>query len=201
MKRIVINKPLVLSEAQRVYGSIDINEEVLGQIMQYATIEKAKKHEIILNAGEVSDFVGFVLKGMVQTYYYKNNKLITDYFASEGYGFFEVNSFITGEPCQSFIEALEPTVYAKIPKEKFVELADSDLKIDSLHRKIMRHAVKTSSDRLNSILHETAEQKYANLEHRIPGLTSRVSAINIASYIGVTQETLCRIKSKQGMFI
>lgn len=201
MKRIVINKPLVLSEAQRVYGSIDINEDVLGQIMQYATIEKAKKHEIILNAGEVSDFFGFVLKGMVQTYYYKNNKLITDYFASEGYGFFEVNSFITGEPCQSFIEALEPTVYAKIPKEKFVELADSDLKIDSLHRKIMRHAVKTSSDRLNSILHETAEQKYANLEHRIPGLTSRVSAINIASYIGVTQETLCRIKSKQGMFI
>lgn len=201
MKRIVINKPLVLSEAQRVYGSIDINEEVLGQIMQYATIEKAKKHEIILNAGEVSDFFGFVLKGMVQTYYYKNNKLITDYFASEGYGFFEVNSFITGEPSQSFIEALEPTVYAKIPKEKFVELADSDLKIDSLHRKIMRHAVKTSSDRLNSILHETAEQKYANLEHRIPGLTSRVSAINIASYIGVTQETLCRIKSKQGMFI
>lgn len=201
MKRIVINKPLVLSEAQRVYGSIDINEDVLGQIMQYATIEKAKKHEIILNAGEVSDFFGFVLKGMVQTYYYKNNKLITDYFASEGYGFFEVNSFITGEPSQSFIEALEPTVYAKIPKEKFVELADSDLKIDSLHRKIMRHAVKTSSDRLNSILHETAEQKYANLEHRIPGLTSRVSAINIASYIGVTQETLCRIKSKQGMFI
>lgn len=201
MKRIVINKPLVLSEAQRVYGSIDINEEVLGQIMQYATIEKAKKHEIILNAGEVSDFFGFVLKGMVRTYYYKNNKLITDYFASEGYGFFEVNSFITGEPSQSFIEALEPTVYAKIPKEKFVELADSDLKIDSLHRRIMRHAVKTSSDRLNSILHETAEQKYANLEHRIPGLTSRVSAINIASYIGVTQETLCRIKSKQGMFI
>lgn len=201
MKRIVINKPLVLSEAQRVYGSIDINEEVLGQIMQYATIEKAKKHEIILNAGEVSDFFGFVLKGMIQTYYYKNNKLITDYFASEGYGFFEVNSFITGEPSQSFIEALEPTVYAKIPKEKFVELADSDLKIDSIHRKIMRHAVKTSSERLNSILHETAEQKYANLEHRIPGLTSRVSAINIASYIGVTQETLCRIKSKQGMFI
>lgn len=201
MKRIVINKPLVLSEAQRVYGSIDINEEVLGQIMQYATIEKAKKHEIILNEGEVSDFFGFVLKGMIQTYYYKNDKLITDYFASEGYGFFEVNSFITGEPSQSFIEALEPTVYAKIPKEKFVELADSDLKIDSLHRKIMRHAVKTSSDRLNSILHETAEQKYANLEHRIPGLTSRVSAINIASYIGVTQETLCRIKSKQGMFI
>ncbi len=201
MKRIVINKPLVLSEAQRVYGSIDINEEVIGQIMQYATIEKAKKHEIILDAGEVSDFFGFVLKGMVQTYYYKNNKLTTDYFASEGYGFFEVNSFITGEPSQSFIEALEPTVYAKIPKSKFVELADSDLKIDSLHRKIMRHAVKTSSERLNSILHETAEQKYANLEHRIPGLTSRVSAINIASYIGVTQETLCRIKSKQGMFI
>lgn len=201
MKRIVINKPLVLSETQRVYGSIDINEEVLSQLMSYGTIEKAKKHEIILNPGEVSDFFGFVLKGMVQTYYYQDNKLITDYFASEGYGFFEVNSYITGEPSKSHIEALEPTVYAKIPKAKFVEMSDQDLKIDALHRKIMKHAIKCSSERLNSILHETAEQKYANLEHRIPGLTARVSAINIASFIGVTQETLCRIKSKQGMFI
>ncbi len=201
MKRIVINKPLVISETQRVYGSTDINEEILSQLMSYGTIEKAKKHEIILNAGEVSDYFGFVLKGMVQTYYYKENKLITDYFASEGYGFFEVNSYITGEPSKSYIEALEPTVYAKIPKSKFVEMSDLDIKIDSLHRKIMKHAIKSSSERLNSILHETAEQKYANLEHRIPGLTSRVSAINIASYIGVTQETLCRIKSKQGLFI
>lgn len=201
MKRIVINKPLIISETQRVYGDMNINEEFLNQVMQYATIEKYKKHEIILKEGDVSDFLGYVLKGIVQTYRYHDEKLVTDYFASEGYGFFEVNSFITGEPSKSTIEALEPTVIAKIPKQTLIDLSDKDLKVDLIHRKIMRHAVKTSGDRLNSILHETAEQKYANLEHRIPGLTSRVSAINIASYIGVTQETLCRIKSKQGIFI
>lgn len=201
MKRIVINKPLIISETQRVYGDMNINEEFLNQVMQYATIEKYKKHEIILKEGDVSDFLGYVLKGIVQTYRYHDEKLVTDYFASEGYGFFEVNSFITGEPSKSTIEALEPTVIAKIPKQTLIDLSDKDLKVDLIHRKIMRHAVKTSGERLNSILHETAEQKYANLEHRIPGLTSRVSAINIASYIGVTQETLCRIKSKQGIFI
>lgn len=201
MKRIVINKPLIISETQRVYGDMNINEEFLNQVMQYATIEKYKKHEIILKEGDVCDFFGYVLKGIVQTYRYHDEKLVTDYFASEGYGFFEVNSFITGEPSKSTIEALEPTVIAKIPKQTLIDLSDKDLKVDLIHRKIMRHAVKTSGERLNSILHETAEQKYANLEHRIPGLTSRVSAINIASYIGVTQETLCRIKSKQGIFI
>lgn len=201
MKRIVINKPLIISETQRIYGDMNINEEFLNQVMQYATIEKYKKHEIILKEGDVSDFLGYVLKGIVQTYRYHDEKLVTDYFASEGYGFFEVNSFITGEPSKSTIEALEPTVIAKIPKQTLIDLSDKDLKVDLIHRKIMRHAVKTSGERLNSILHETAEQKYANLEHRIPGLTSRVSAINIASYIGVTQETLCRIKSKQGIFI
>jgi hypothetical protein len=51
------------------------------------------------------------------------------------------------------------------------------------------------------VLNDTAEEKYENLEKRMPGLTARISAINVASYIGVTQETLCRIKSKEEEFL
>lgn len=197
MKRIIINKKLVLDEMQRLIGPIDLSEDKLNEVLKMSTIQKYKKHEMILNEGESGEFFGVVLKGMVQIFHYQDNKLVSDFFASEGSGFFEVNSFLTGKTSESYIEALEPTIIAKFERKTFTDDTDIDPMYDRVYRRILQYAIKCSNERLNSILHESAEQKYANLERRIPGLTSRVSAINIASYIGVTQETLCRIKSKQ----
>lgn len=197
MKRIIINKKLVLDEMQRLIGPIDLTEEKLNEVLKMSTIQKYKKHDMILNQGENGEFFGMVLKGMIQIFHYQENKLVSDFFASEGGGFFEVNSFLTGNPSESYIEALEPTIIAKFDRRQFTENQDIDPMYDRVYRRILQYAIKCSNERLNSILHESAEQKYANLERRIPGLTSRVSAINIASFIGVTQETLCRIKSKQ----
>lgn len=198
MKRVVINKSLVASEMQRYVGPIDLNEEMLNKLMQVSSIEKIKKHEVFLKPGDKSDYIGVVLKGMVQIYHYINgNKLVSDFFASEGCGFFDSNSFVTGEPSQCYFEALEPTVVAKFDRKELLEAAKTDPMLDYLYYKVLQYAIKSTNEHLNSILHDTAEEKYTNLEKRIPGLTARISSINIASYIGVTQETLCRIKSKQ----
>lgn len=198
MKRVVINKSLVANEVQRYVGPIDLSEETLNKLLQLSTIEKIKKHEVFLKPGDHSNYIGVVLKGMVQIYHYTDKKkMISDFFASEGCGFFDANSFVTGEPTQCFFEALEPTVVAMFDKEKFLAEAEKDPFIDYIYYKVLQYAIKSTNERLNSILHDTAEEKYENLEKRIPGLTARISSINIASYIGVTQETLCRIKSKQ----
>lgn len=198
MKRVVINKSLVASNFQRYVGPIDLNEETLNKLIQLSTIEKIKKHEIFLKPGEKSDYIGVVLKGMVQIFHYnKSNKMVSDFFASEGCGFFDATSFMTGEPTNCYFKALEPAVIAKFDRETFLAEAEKDSTIDAIYAKVLEYAIKSTNERLNSILHDTAEEKYTNLEKRIPGLTSRISSINIASYIGVTQETLCRIKSKQ----
>lgn len=198
MKRVVINKNLVASEVQRYVGPIDLNEETISKLSQLSTIEKIKKHEVFLKPGEVNNYLGVVLKGMVQIYHYiDKKKMVSDFFASEGCGFFDANSFLTGKPSQCYFEALEPTVVALFDREKFLAEAEKDPLIDYIYYKVLQYTIKSTNERLNSILHDTAEEKYDNLEKRIPGLTSRISSINIASYIGVTQETLCRIKSKQ----
>ena len=137
---------------------------------------------------------------MVQIYHYRGNKLVSDFFAGEGCGFFDIYSFLLGTPSEVFFEALEPTVIAKFNRKKFLEEGEKNPEIDLIYRRVLQYAITMSNDRLNSILHDSAEEKYVNLESRIPGLTSRLSSINIASYIGVTQETLCRIKSKQEGF-
>lgn len=197
MKRIIINKNLVASEIQRYIGPIDFGEETLAKLLRISTIEKIKKHDLFLKPGEVNDYMGVVLKGMIQIYHYHRNKLVSDFFAAEGCGFFDINSFLLGTPANCYFEALEPTVIAKFDRKKLLEQGEVDKDIDLIYKRVLRYAIMTTNDRLNSILHDTAEEKYINLEKRIPGLTSRISSINIASYIGVTQETLCRIKSKQ----
>lgn len=198
MKRVVINKNLVANEVQRYVGPIDLNEETLNKMLQLSTIEKIKKHEVFLKPGEVNNYLGVVLKGMVQVYHYiDGKKLVSDFFASEGCGFFDANSFVTGEPSQCYFEALEPTVVAFFDREKLLAEAEKDPLIDYIYYRVLQFAIKAANQRLNSILHDTAEEKYENLEKRNPGITARISSINIASHIGVTQETLCRIKAKQ----
>ncbi len=199
MKRIIINKKLVADEIQRFLGPVDLNDETMTKLFKTATIDKVKKHAMILTPGDQSDYIGLVLKGMVQIYHYLDNKLVSDFFAGEGCGFFDVESFLTGAPSEVSIEALEPSVIAKFDKKQFLELCEEDPRIDLIYRKILQYGITMSNQRLDSLLHDSAEDKYISLENRMPGLTSRISSINISSYIGVTQETLCRIKSKQGI--
>lgn len=197
MKKIVINKQLVISEVQRLFGPFDLTDATIENVLKISHLQKIKKHELFLKPGETDDYVALVLKGLVQSYHYEGTKLITDSFSSEGYVFFDACSFVKCVPSKSYFEALEPTVIAKFDKTKFLEAGEKDPIIDKLYRKILQYIITKSDEHLDSILHDSAEEKYANLEKRVPGLTSRVSAINIASYLGVTQETLCRIKAKR----
>lgn len=199
MKRIIINKKLVADEIQRFLGPVDLNDDTMAKLFKIATIDKVKKHAMIMTPGDQSDYIGLVLKGMIQIYHYLDNKLVSDFFAGEGCGFFDVDSFLTGAPAEVSIEALEPSVIAKFDKKQFMELCNEDPNIDQIYRKILQYGITMSNQRLDSLLHDSAEDKYISLENRMPGLTSRISSINISSYIGVTQETLCRIKSKQGI--
>ena len=200
MKKVVVNKRLISAEIEHILGKFELSIDTKRKLNAIAVQEKIRKHDFILKPGEVCDFFGVVQKGIVQIYHYKDKKMVSDFFGTEGYGFFDIESFITGAPSQAYIEALEATVYVKIDRKKFIALCDENEEINALYQKILEFALILGHDRLDSVLNDTAEDKYENLERRIPGLASRISAINVASYIGVTQETLCRIKSRQEDF-
>ncbi|MBR4970429.1 MAG: hypothetical protein IKY58_01505, partial [Paludibacteraceae bacterium] len=93
------------------------------------------------------------------------------------------------------------TVYAKIDKKKLENLCEQYKDLDNLYNRILEHSLISYQDRLNLVLHLDAEEKYSHLEESRIGLTSRISSINVASFIGVTQETLCRIKAKMSDII
>jgi len=77
MKRIIINKKLVADEIRRFLGPVDLSDEVLSKLFKIATIDKVKKHNIILAPGAHCDYLGLVLKGMIQIYHYLDNKLVS----------------------------------------------------------------------------------------------------------------------------
>ncbi|MBE6330330.1 MAG: Crp/Fnr family transcriptional regulator [Paludibacteraceae bacterium] len=197
MKRIIINKSLLQFEAKRILGDIKLSPEAENALKEITSIEKVKKHAKILSSGEVCDFIGIVMKGLVQIYHVKDGKKrVSDNFATEGYPFFDIDGYINGKPSSVEIEALEATVFAKIDKKKFESLCEEYEDLDDLYTKILEHEMISSHERLNSVLHHDAEEKYSYLDESRNGLTARISSINVASFIGVTQETLCRIKAK-----
>ncbi len=201
MKKVVLNKRLIMAEIDRVLGGMELSLDAKRKINAICTQEKVKKHETILEEGQVCDFLGIVQKGVVQVYHSKDEKVVSDFFGTEGYGFFDIESFLTGAPSKSVIKALEPTVYIKIERKDLMKLCDESAEINTIYQKILEFSLIFCHNRLDSVLNETAEEKYESLEKRMPGLISRISAINVASYIGVTQETLCRIKSKEEEFL
>lgn len=197
MKRVIINKNLLQFEARRILGEIQLTAESESALREITTIEKVKKRTKILVPGEVCDFIGIVMKGMIQIHHRKSgNKKVTDDFATEGYPFFDVDGYIDEKPSKVTIEALESTVYAKIDKKKFINLCERYADLEDLSNKILEYTLISNHERLNSVLHHDAEEKFNYLDESRNGLTSRISSINVASFIGVTQETLCRVKSK-----
>lgn len=201
IKRIVINKALIQSEAKKIYGEIYLSHEAECALREITTIERVRKHTKILNNGDVCDFIGIVMKGLVQIYHKKGKKRVSDDFATEAYPFFDIDGFVNGKPSGVEIEALEQTVYAKIDKKKLENLCEQYKDLDNLYNRILEHSLISYQDRLNLVLHLDAEEKYSHLEESRIGLTSRISSINVASFIGVTQETLCRIKAKMSDII
>jgi CRP-like cAMP-binding protein len=201
MKKVVLNKNLIAAEIERALGKIELSLDAKRKLNSICTQEKVKKHDFILSEGEVCDFFGVVQKGVVQVFHYRNEKLISDFFGMEGSGFFDVESFFNGTPSKSYIKALEATVFIKINRQEFLRLCDENEELNMVYQKMLEYGIILCHNRLDSVLNDTAEEKYENLEKRMPGLTARISAINVAYYIGVTQETLCRIKSKEEEFL
>ena len=123
MKRIIINKTLLQFEAKRILGDITLSPEAERALKEITTIEKVKKHAKILVPGEVCDFIGIVMKGLIQVFHYKEDKKrVSDNFATEGYPFFDIDGYINNQPSSVEIEALEASVFAKIDKKRFEAL-------------------------------------------------------------------------------
>lgn len=153
------------------------------------------KDHFLLREQAVCDYIFFVKKGIARIYYFKNGKEITEWFASDEQFFLSITSFFERTPSKLIIQALEPAEVMGIHYNKLIQLAADHHEVETLFRKMMVKSLILSQHRMDSIQFETAQQRYENLVKQQPQIIKRVPLSYIASFLGVTLETLSRIRS------
>jgi CRP-like cAMP-binding protein len=153
------------------------------------------KFSIIVKEGQFADKMYFLVSGCVRAFYNKDGKEITDWFAFEGDFMSSINSFYQGVTSKHNIELLEPTTFLEIAKATIFELTDKHHCFERLGRIAVTKTMLQLQERIVSLQFETAQQKYESLINMRPDIIQRVPLTYIASHLGITLETLSRIRN------
>lgn len=169
-----------------------IENDLLESIIERKEI---KKGDFLFKEGTVCQKVYFIEKGLARFYYYSDSgKEITSWFFEENSFITAIDSFYYNKPTRVFCEALEDSVIYSI---KYSELKDLLNKEHGarLAFYVLYELMKKMTDFIASIKFQSAEDRYNSLLKDYPSIFQRVSLGLIASYLGITQETLSRIRA------
>jgi CRP-like cAMP-binding protein len=182
---------------QSLKSKVPFTEEELAIVKTYLTPKKLRKKQYLLQEGDVCKFISFVEKGALRSYSIDDKgveKIIQ--FALEGWTISDLYSFLTAEPATYNIDALEDSELLLISKSAHEELLQKMPKYESWMRIQITNAYIAMQRRLTSIISLSLEERYAAFTAAYPNIVQRVPQHMIASYMGLTPETLSRVRKK-----
>ncbi|MNK27394.1 Anaerobic regulatory protein [compost metagenome] len=160
-------------------------------------IKEVKKNEIILREGEISDCTFFVEKGLLRMYSIdKAGKEHVIQFAPENWIISDTTSQLLNEKSRFYIEAIEESTVI-ITKEGFFEnLSKVYPDVAEKNQRLMFNHIKNLQNRVNALISTTAEERYMDFLKRYPNLMLRAPQWMVASYLGITPESLSRVRKE-----
>lgn len=163
--------------------------------MEICSIINIQKNQDLQPIGHTCKTIYFIKKGVARIYYFKDGIDITESFAFENNIIARVESLFTGKPSRKAIQVLEDSEIIAINANELFKLYDQVPEIERLFRKIFEAAYVDTINRIESIQFHTAEERYYALLEQAPDVIKRVPLKYISSYLGVTQQSLSRIRA------
>ncbi|SEB08421.1 cAMP-binding domain of CRP or a regulatory subunit of cAMP-dependent protein kinases [Chitinophaga terrae (ex Kim and Jung 2007)] len=154
------------------------------------------KNEFLITEGRVCRHLYFIEQGSVRGFYNLEGKEITHWFGFENDFVTSFHSFITQEPAVENIQLMEGCVLWSISKEALEELLNEYHEAERLIRIAYEKYYIRLEERFVNAQFRTASELYENLLQRSPHIIERVPLGYIASYLGISQETLSRVRSR-----
>lgn len=171
-------------------------EEELEAFVQLFHEVRIPKKSHIIRPGDETDSVYYVIRGIIRIYYEKENKEITNWFISEGRFFAPVYHLFTGKPNPNYYEALEETTAITASYREMEKMYTRYHALEHIGRKLIEMYYADFLRQSYNILFLSADERYLNFLKNNPALISRVPLRFIASYLGLTQETLSRLRAR-----
>lgn len=182
---------------QKFNEKIALTPEEETFIKQYLTPKKLRKKQYLLQEGDICKHICLVEKGALKSYLVgdKGEENITA-FALEGWTIADLSSFFKQEPATLNIDAIEDCELVLISKSSHDELLQKMPKYETYTRILITDAYVALQQRITSILHLSVEERYKSFTQLCQNIFQRVPQHMIASFMGLSPETLSRVRTR-----
>lgn len=174
---------------------IELSDHEVQLIESVCKPKKLRKKQFLLQEGDIWHYNTFICRGLVKTFSIAENG--TEHiinFAPEHYWTGDRESLHNGTPSRLNIDAIEPTELILIDKSDFEKICLEIPQLNQLVNQIIQKSFIVSQSRILANISFTAEEKYQNFLEKYPHIVNRIPQHMIASYIGITPETLTRLR-------
>ena len=180
-----------------INSKASITDEEFETIKSLCILKKLRKKQYLLQEGDVWKYNAFICAGCVRAYRIddKGVEHIIQ-FAIENHWTGDRESLISGEPSHLNIDAIEDTTVLLITKENFDAIRRAVPAFNEMVETILHKSFVASQNRIHAAISLTAEEKYQHFITHSPGVANRVPQHMIASYLGISAETLSRIRNQ-----
>ncbi len=174
----------------------ELDNQALEPIAKLFTVVKLGKGDFFLKAGAPSNRLGFLKEGIIREFMDVNDKEITKWIATSGYFVADLASFKFGGPARSNFQALNNCELFTIDKAIYEGIPQLLPQWPVLENRFMAKCFMVLEERVIAHLSLTAEDRYYQLFENNPALFNQVPLQYIASMLGMSAETLSRIRKK-----
>lgn len=188
---------MVQSMAEMISPFLTLSESEADSINEHIPIREFEKGSILLKAGQVAVDSYFNITGCVREYYLKDDgEERTTQFFTEGQSISSLSSYVNQTPADNYLECVEDCTLAVLNFEKEQLLYTLVPGFESLCRVSMEEEFGKHQKKLAAFITSSPKERYLDLMNERPDLVNRVPQYHLASYLGVTPESLSRIRKR-----
>lgn len=166
------------------------------KIQNFFKLIQIEKGEFFLKQGQYPKQLAFVEKGILREFLYINDKEVTKWFSTKGYFAVDLSGFLHNKKSKVNYQALCDTSLLVISKRDYDRIGESIPEWDRLEKLFLIKCFSVLEDRVISHLSMNAEERYKQMFDFQPGLFNQVPLYQLASMLGMSAETLSRIRNK-----
>ena len=179
--------------------SRNMSEDDIAIVLNSGVSRQLKKGEVLVKEGEECRAFFLVEKGYLRNWHNKGGTVINLNFTFEGRFTTNLKSFYTREPSEFTIEAGEATSVFIFDFDAISKTENLDDRIVLFIRRVIAQLLLAYEEHINFYKTYTPTERYHYIEKNNPALLQRISLSQLASYLGVTRETLSRIRAKKAL--
>lgn len=180
---------------KKIRGIYPLSDEAVGILIGHTEKISLSKGVRLVEAGKVERYTYFIVRGLARGFFYQDAKDITIWFASPGMSLLSMNAYMYGRAGYENIELLEDCELLRIENQVFNTLLENHLELANWGRRMSDAAVLKLEKMFMERNFIPAAQRYHSLVANEPEILQKVPLRHIASYLGISQVSLSRIRA------